>query len=167
MNALIGALVLNLNGNPEATWNLDLQAIANDGMPVANLTSDAARARAKSNAVVSSIRYNHRPALRTRWQAALTLAWKDYSDFSDATAWAFAPSFLYRLGSGVDFLAQYRYSDYGDTLAAALDRQSEHKVWLGLQFALDATFNESVGERKSILNLEHNTLDIGPMGGGH
>lgn len=167
MNALIGALVLNLNGNPESTWNLDLQAIANDGMPVADLGSDAARARAKSNAVVTSIRYGHRPALRTRWQAALALAWKDYSDFGDATAWAVAPSFVYRLGSGVDFLAQYRYSDYGDTLAAALDRQSEHKVWLGLQFALDATFNESVGERKSILNLEHNTFDVGPMGGGH
>ena len=167
MNALLGAVVLNLNGNPESTWNLDLQAIANDGIAVANLSSEAARARAKSTAIVTSIRYGRRPALQTRYQAALTLAWKDYSDFSDATAWSIAPTFVYRLGSGVDFLAQYRYSDYDSTLAAALDRQSEHKVYFGLQFALDTTFNETVGERKSILNLEHNTLDIGPMGGGH
>jgi len=167
MNALIGAVVLNLNSNPESTWNLDLQAIANDGIPVTDLGSDAARARAKSTSIVTSLRYGRRPALQTRYQTALTLAWKDYRDFSDATAWSMAPTFVYRLGSGVDFLAQYRYSDYGSTLAAALDRKSEHKVYLGLQFALDATFNETVGERKSILNLEHNTLDVGPMGGGH
>jgi len=167
MNALIGALVVNLSGNPESTWVLDLQAIMNHGASVTDLASEAARARAKATSVATSIRYGYRPALQTHWQVALTLAWKDYPDFSDATAWAIVPSLAYRLGSGVDFLAQYRYSDYDSTLAAALDRKSEQMVWLGLQFALDATFNETVGERKSILNLEHNMLDIGPMGGGH
>jgi len=167
VTAVIGALVANLSGNPESTWVLDLQAIINNGAPVSDLASDAARARAKATSVATSIRYGYRPALQTHWQAALTLAWKDYHDFSDATAWAIVPSLAYRLGSGVDFVAQYRYSDYDSTLAAALDRKSEQKLWLGLQFALDATFNETVGERKSILNLEHNMLDIGPMGGGH
>ena len=167
VNAVIGALSLNLNENPEATWNLDVQAIVNNGAGVPDLSTHAARARAKSNSVVAALRYGHRPALQTRWQAALNVAWKDYSDFNDASSLVIAPSYVYRLGSGVEFLAQYSYADYDPGLASVLGRENEHKVYLGLQFAFDHTFNETVGERRSILNLEHNTLDIGPMGGGH
>lgn len=167
VTAVIGALSFNLNENPQATWNLDVQSIANAGAVVPNLASRAARARARSRSLVAALRYGHRPALQTRWQAALNLAWKDYGDFGDASSYTVAPSYVHRLGSGVNFLAQYRYTRYDGTLAAALGHAREHQVQLGLQFAFDHTFNESVGERQSILNLEHNTLDIGPMGGGH
>ncbi len=167
MNALIGALVLNLSDNPEATWNLDLQAIANDGASVTSLAPHAARARAQSEAFTAALRYGHRPALQTRWQAALTLGWKDYSDFTDAKATVIAPSYGYRLGSGVEFLAQYVYTKYDGALATGLNLDRKQQVQLGLIFSFDHTFNESVGERKSILNLEHNMFDIGPLGGGH
>jgi Gram-negative porin len=167
LTALIGAVSLNLNENPEATWNFDLQAILNDGADVPNLATQAGRARAKSRAVVAALRYGERPALQTRWQAALNLAWKDYADFGNASSYSVVPSYVYRLGSGIDFLAQYRYTRYDAMLAAAIGHEREHVVQVGLQFAFDHTFNESVGERGSILNLEHNTLDLGPTGGGH
>ncbi len=165
--AVIGALVLNLSDDPEATWNLDLQAIANRGAEVADLGSEAARARAKSRAVVAALRYGHRPALQTRWQAALVAGWKDYPDFDDAASYVLGPTYGYRLGAGVEFLAQYLYFKNDPTLAAVLNRESEQRVQLGLLFAFDHTFNETVGERKSILNLEHNMFDLGPLGGGH
>ncbi|OGI63174.1 MAG: hypothetical protein A2W18_06405 [Candidatus Muproteobacteria bacterium RBG_16_60_9] len=167
INALIGALAYNLNDNPEATWNLDVQAILNDGASVPNLSTLVARARAKSRAVAIALRYGERPALQTRWQAALNFAWKDYSDFSNGSAYTVAPSYLYRLGSGVELVAQYRYTRNDATLAAALGRDQEHEIQFGLSFAFDHTFNESVGERGSILGIEHNTLDIGPREGGH
>lgn len=166
LTALIGAVSLNLNDDPEATWNLDAQAIATDGADVTSLASRVARARAEARSVVAALRYAERPALQTRWQGALTFAWKDYADF-DASSYSVVPSYVYRLGSGVDLLAQYRYTRYQDTLAAAVGLEREHVVHVGLRFAFDNTFNESVGERGSILNLEHNTLDIGPAGGGH
>lgn len=167
MTAVIAAAALNLNENPEATWNLDAQAIANDGVSVPNLASRAARARAKSRSIVAALRYGYRPALQTRWQAALNLAWKDYPDFGDASSYTIMPSYVRRLGSGVNLLAQYSYTHYDAALAAALGHDKQHEIQLGLQFAFDHTFNETVGERRSILNLEHSTLDIGPMGGGH
>ncbi len=166
-HAVIAALALNLSDNPEATWNLDLQGIANAGAPVTGLASEAERARAESTAAVVALRYGHRPALQTRWQAAVTVAWKEYREFPDATAISVVPSYGYRLGSGVELVAQYRYTRYDGALAQALDTETGQQLQLGLTFAFDHTFNETVGERQSILNLEHGMFDIGPMGGGH
>lgn len=159
MSAIIAGAEVNLNSNPERNWSLGLQAIANDGIDsisstdllhgAGNVTS--MRARAKSAAVVASLRYTARPNLLTRWQAALTVAHKDYSDVSDGSQWSVAPSLVYRLGSGVDLLAQAKYTDYGQGLGGGSDRS----VQLGIAFSLDARFNDTVGERDSILNLEH------------
>ncbi|QKT04163.1 porin [Ectothiorhodospiraceae bacterium 2226] len=161
---LLGA-TFNLNNNPEASWNLDLQGIHTRGVDgVATLAEEVDRAQARSNAVVASLRYGHRPWLQTRWQAALTAAWKDYTEFDDATTWAVAPSFAYLLGRGVDLVAQYRYTDRDDGLGGG----SEHRVYAGLVFSLDYTLNKHVGQRDSILMLEHDMVrDVGPRRGGH
>lgn len=167
LHALIGGLVFNLNSDPEASWVLDLQAIYNRGVDAAGLASRTNRARAESRAMAAAIRHARRPALQTRWQAALTVGWKEYPEFNDATAWAVAPSYAYRLGSGIDLLAQYAYRSNDGELASATGADDEHRVFLGLSFAFDTTFNQHVGERGSILQLEHNILDIGPAQGGH
>ncbi|UCH54117.1 MAG: hypothetical protein JSW09_04900, partial [Pseudomonadota bacterium] len=130
-------------------------------------SGEVERARSKSRAVVAALRYGERPALQTRWQAALTVGLKDYSDFDNARSWVVSPSYGYRLGSGVELLAQYAYSKNDDALAAATGVETEQRVELGLSFSFGHTFNESVGERQSILNIEHNMFDLGPMGGGH
>lgn len=167
MNSWIAAAALNLSDNPEATWNLDLQAILNEGTGLRDISGEVERARSKSRAVVAALRYGERPALQTRWQAALTVGLKDYSDFDNARSWVVSPSYGYRLGSGVELLAQYAYSKNDDALAAATGVETEQRVELGLSFSFGHTFNESVGERQSILNIEHNMFDLGPMGGGH
>lgn len=165
--AVIAGLTYNLSDNPEATWVVEGQAIYNDGAEVEGLGEPAQRARAESTAAVAALRYFHRPYLQTRWQAAVTVGWKDYHDFDNASAYTVAPTFVYRLGSGVDFLAQYRYRHNDDGLADFTGVEDEHVVAAGLSFSFDHTFNETVGDRGSILNLEHGTLDIGPIGGGH
>ena len=146
---------------------LDAQCIANQGAAVSSLASRFERSRAKSTAVAAAVRYGHRPYLQTRWLAGVTAGWKRYDDFDDASSFAVAPNWLYRLGSGVDFIAQYVYVKNRGGLATVAGLDAEQEFLLGLSFAFDATFNETVGESRSILNLEHNMQDVGPAGGGH
>jgi hypothetical protein len=165
--AFIGGLTFNVSNNPEKTLVIDLQGIANQGAEVSSLASRFERSRAKSAAVAAAVRYGHRPYLQTRWLAGVTAGWKRCADFDDASSFAVAPNWLYRLGSGVDFIAQYVYRKNRGGLATAAGLDVEQEFLLGLSFAFDATFNETVGESRSILNLEHNMQDIGPAGGGH
>lgn len=165
--AFLAGLSYNLSDDPEASWALDFQGIYNFGAGVANLDSDVARARGEQYSLVGALRYTARPQLQTDWQAAITLAWRDYADFNDASSLALVPSIAWRLGSGIEAVGQYRFLNNGATLGAAENQDSSHTLFLGLSFALDTTFNESVGARGSILSLEHNMLDPGPAGLGH
>lgn len=167
MTSVIGGITYNLNSDPERPWGLDIQAIAGNGSQAVTLSEGYARARAKSRAAAAALRYAHRPNLQTRWQAAVTLGWKDYPDFDDAASIAVAPSYVYRLGSGIDFLAQYVYQKNDQGLAQAVGVETEHRVFAGVSVALLHTFNETVGERGDILNLEHGITDYGPAAGGH
>jgi hypothetical protein len=165
--AVIAGASVNLGDNPERSWVLDAQGIYNLGETVPGLAQSVYRAQAESWSAVAAIRYLHRPMLQTRWQGALTAAYKDYADFDDAAALVVVPSFAYRLGSGVELVAQYRYRDNERQLAQATGIDERHRVWLGLRFGLSGTFNESVGERGSILDLEHGIANPGPAAGRH
>jgi len=159
MGAWIAGIEFNLNMNPVSNWSMGLQAIGNEGTgPInaadINYTNPDAisnQARAKSNSLVASLRYTGRPMLLTRWQAALTAAYKDYSDVNDAKQWSLVPNVVYRLGQGVDLLAQYIHTDYGDGLGGG----SDNTFQVGVSFSLEARFNDNIGERDSIINLEH------------
>lgn len=98
-----------------------------------------------------SLRHTGRPKLLTRYQAGLTLAYKDYADISDGSQWSVVSNAFYRLGQGVDLLAQLKYTEYGDGLGGGNDTV----VQVGMAFSFDAAFNDNIGERDSILNLEH------------
>ena len=167
MAALLGGLSYNLTDNPERAWALDLQGIYNFGISAPDLAGPVTRARAESWSVAAALRFARRPFLQTRWQAALTVALKDHPGFDDAASFAVAPSIAWRLGSGIEALAQYSFVANDDVLGAGLGLDSSHEVFFGLSFAFEATFNESVGQRNSILNLEHDMLDNGPILGGH
>ena len=167
IHSVIAGLSYNLSDDPEASWALDAQGIYTAGTSVPSLGQPMFRARADSYAVVAALRYADRPYLQTRWQAALTVAYKNFTDFDDAGSLAVVPSFAWRMGSGIELVAQYRYIDNGRALALGVGRDTEHAVMAGLTFGFDFTLNESVGQRGSILNLEHDMLDLGPIGGGH
>lgn len=167
MQAAIAGFIYNLNSNPEADWVWETQFIANEGVVVSALDTELARRRAESRSLVTAVRFNKRPYLQTRWQAALTAAWKDFPGFDDVSSYAIAPSFVYRLGSAVDWVTQYVFTHYRGGLAQASGIEQEHALYTGLSFGFAHTFNESVGERESILSIEHDMGTIGPVGGGH
>jgi len=156
MTAAIAGIEFNLNDDPSKNWSMGLQAIVNDGIDnVSSLTTVAEQARAKSTSFVASIRYTGRPHLLTRYQGAITVAYKDYSDFDQASQWSIAPNVVYRIGQGIDLLGQVKYTDYGE----GLGNGSDTVVQLGIAFSLEAMFNDNIGERASILNLEHGYID--------
>ena len=159
MNSVIGGIEFNLNDNPQNNWSMAIQAIVNEGAGTlssadiihSNANATMNRARAESMAIVTSFRHTLRPNLLTRWQTAVSIAYKDYGDVSDAKQWSIAPNVVYRLGQGVDLLGQAVYTDYG----AGLGGGSDTSIQLGIAFSLEATYNDNIGERDSILNLEH------------
>jgi len=159
MNAIIAGIEFNLNMQPAKNWSMGVQAISNDGAgtitsaDIVHTNANAAsnRARAASNSLVASLRYTARPKLLTRWQTALTVAYKDYSDVSSATQWSVTPSLVYTLGQGVDLLAQVIHTSYGSGLGDG----SDNTYQIGISFSLETMFNDSIGERSDILGLEH------------
>jgi hypothetical protein len=157
--ALIAGAEANLTMNPVHNWALAGQAVFNGGVedvPAASLRHDdanvvAARAASESTSLVLALRYTDRPKLLTRYQAGLTLAYKDYAELDQGEQWSAVANAFYRIGQGVDMMSQLKYTDYGDDLGGGHDLA----VQLGMAFSFDAMFNDSIGERDSILNLEH------------
>ena len=147
--ALITGAEANLNIDPRHNWSLAGQAIVNQGVNAA--PSVANPAASESTSLVLSLRFTGRPMLLTRYQAGLTFAYKDYADVTDGSQWSVVSNAFYRVGQGVDLLAQLKYTDYGDGLGGGNDAI----VQLGMAFGFDAMFNDSIGKRDSILNLEH------------
>jgi len=157
--AVIAGAEANLNIDPRHSWSLAGQAILNQGVSgvaaadVLHSASNAvaSRAASESTSLVASLRFTGRPKLLTRYQAGLTFAYKDYADINDGSQWSVVSSAFHRLGQGVDVLAQVSYTDYGDGLGGG----SDTVVQVGMAFSFDAMFNDTIGERDSILNLEH------------
>jgi len=159
MNAYIGGAEFNLNINPQANWSMAVQTILNEGIDsitAAELNDSvnavANQARAKSTAIAAGWRYTSRPNLLTRWQASFSLGYKDYSDVSSASQWSVVPAYINRIGQGIDLLAELIHTQYDDAL---YNGGEDNIIQLGIAFSLDARFNDNIGERSSILNLEH------------
>jgi len=159
MKAVIAGAELNLNLDPRANWSMAVQTIFNegiDGITTGDLNGPvndvANQARAKSTSLVAGWRFTSRPNLLTRWQASLSLGYKDYPDVTSATQWSIVPSFVYRLGQGVDILTELIHTQYGDALYGGGE---DNTVQVGIAFSLDAKFNDNIGERSSILNIEY------------
>lgn len=147
--ALVAGAEANLNIDPRYNWSLAGQAILNQGINDAPVVANLAAS--ESSSVVVSLRHTGRPKLLTRYQAGLTFAYKDYADITDGTQWSVVSNAFYRLGQGMDLLMQLSYTDYGDGLGGGDDAMAQ----IGMAFGFDAMFNDTIGERDSILNLEH------------
>ncbi len=164
---LQAAARFNISGHPERLWHLDTQLMWSTGEDDDSLATPLERARADSVAAVASVRYRHRPYLQQRWQAALTLAAQDYRGFDDATRYAAVPSIAWRLGNGIDAVAQVSHERYQGDLREGLGLEHDTRVQFGISMRFDHTFNKSVGRRDDILFLEHDMLLPGPRFGGH
>lgn len=154
-SALIAGAEWNLNLHPPRNWSVALQAVYNQGIDGASINSHIGRARSKYRALTAALRYTRRPKLLTRWQAALSIGYKDYTDFSSASQYSVAPSFVYRLGHGIDLVTQLVYTRRDDALALATGAEKETVLQAGIVFSFDRVFGDNIGERDSILNIEH------------
>lgn len=149
---VVSGLEFNLNYNPQNNLAFALQVIGVNGSQNNGVfTGYSDMAVQDSISVVSALKYTRRPLLLTRWVASLNLAYKNYTADDNATQWSVAPHLLYRLGQGVDVTTQLMYSRYN----GVKDYDSEFGIHMGLSFALDTSFNNNIGARNSILNLEH------------
>ncbi len=162
MHSITAGAEWNLNRDPSHNWSMAVQGVYNKGFndivfnPAAgDAAQRIAQRRAKSRTAVVSLRYTDRPKLLTRSQYAVSLAYKDYPDRDSASQWSIIPSYVYQLGHATDFVAQYIHTKRDDGLAALTGFDTERKLMVGLVFGFDQTFNDQIGERKSILNLEH------------
>ncbi|MGD8998941.1 MAG: hypothetical protein PVF75_00880 [Granulosicoccaceae bacterium] len=155
--SVIAGAEWNLNNSPLKNWSAGLQYLYNDGIDGVAITDPNGLARAESWAAVGSVRFTRRPKLLTRWQAGLSMAYKDY-DENNASQYSIVPSFAYRLGSGIDLVAQYQYSNLDDALAGVTGYDEEHRIQAGLSFSFDMNFNDTIGERTSILDTEHSYI---------
>ena len=153
ITAVIAGADINLNRDPSKVWSLAVQAIVKDGIDgITQIDNFATQAQAESSSLVAALRYINRPNLLTSWQAGLTFGYKDYSDMTDATQFSIAPSFVYKLGQGIDLLTQVIYTSYDDGLYAGGD---DVMFQVGISFSLESVFNDQIHDRNSILNLEH------------
>ncbi len=155
MNAIIAGAEWNLNLNPPKSWSVALQAIYNEGIDGATIATHIGRARSKYRAVTMALRYTSRPKLLTRSQTAIIFGYKDFSGFSNASQYSIAPSYVYRLGQGIDLVAQYIYTKRDSALAVATGTEREHVLQAGIVFSFSKRFDDNIGERDSILNIEH------------
>jgi len=158
MHAVIAGAEFNLNLNPQSSWSMAVQGIINDGVDnqaglnLSGANAVSQQARADYKAFAASLRYTARPQLLTRWQAGVTVGYKDYDKATNASQWSVAPSLVYRLGQGVDVLAQVVHTDYDSGLYSG---GNDTRLQFGIAFSLETRFNDTIGERNSILNLEH------------
>lgn len=112
--------------------------------------------RADSNAITAAVRYLHSPFGKPSEQLSLTAGYKSYDKVHGAGSYGLALTGVKRLGQGFDAVAQYIYQHRDDTLAAAYGGAHEDSTFqVGFIFNFDATFNRSIGPRRTLLNLQH------------
>jgi hypothetical protein len=155
-NLLYGGIVYNVNADPVDLVDLRVQDIYafSNGLNSFNNVTDTFRAAGNSAAI--SIRYLHSPFGEPGYQVALTAGYKSYSNVSNADTFAVALTGVKRLGSGFDLVAQYTYQHRDAAYAAVYSGvKDEHSVQVGFVFNFNHTFNQHLGPRRSLLNLQH------------
>lgn len=105
-----------------------------------------------SNSVAASFRFLHSPFGRPGYQLALTGGFKNFFDSDNLNSLGFAFSAAKRLGMGFDVIAQYQ------GLRQDNSGQFEHAIELGLVFNFNATINEHISPRRTLLNQKHEYL---------
>ncbi|MFV2061409.1 MAG: hypothetical protein ACC653_12055 [Gammaproteobacteria bacterium] len=153
MQSVVAGIEFNLNINPTSSWSMGVQAISNAGVDSAtDLSTVSSRALSKSTAQIISLRYTRRPQLLTRWQVAIVVASKKYDKVSNAKNTSLLVNYTYRLGQGVNIITQVKQTDYSNDINSGND---ETLIQIGMSFQFDSVFNNTIGKRNSILNLEH------------
>ncbi len=157
--AILGGVV-NLNESIVNRVELGLQNIYSWGSDARSFPSITDSFEADSNSIAASIRFLHTPFGRPAYQISLTTGYKNYSKVSDANSYGFALTGVKRLGHGFDIVTQYQGQWRTSTLAAAQSQSLgyEQRAEIGFAFNFDATFNEHIAPRRTLLNQQHHYI---------
>jgi hypothetical protein len=149
--------VLNLNQSVVHRWDLRAQDIVSVGSGLTAFQNVTDTYQANSNALAASLRYLYSPFGTPGYQLALTGGYKDYFQVPGARSLGLALTGAKRLGQGFDLVAQYQGQWRDTTLAAAQTSglPYEQTVEVGLVYNFDATFNQHLSPRRSLLNQQH------------
>lgn len=155
-NLVYGGIVYNINADPIDRVDLRLQDIytfSNGLKTFANVTDTF---RAANNTVAASLRWLHSPFGVPGYQLSLTAGYKGYDRVADGDTFGLALTGVKRLGSGFDVVLQYQYQHRTTAYAAVYSGvKDEHSVQVGFVFNFNNTFNQHLGPRRSLLNLQH------------
>jgi hypothetical protein len=154
--ALYAGGVFNLK--PSRTNRIDLRLldIYTFGNDVREFRGVADTFRADANQITAAVRYLHSPFGNPGSQLSLTAGYKSYRRVSDANSFGLALTGVKRLGQGFDAVAQALYQRRDPALAAAYGGAREDRaLQIGLVFSFNATFNQNIGPRRTLLNLNH------------
>jgi hypothetical protein len=157
--AILGGTI-NLNESVTDRVELGLQDIYSWGSAANSFSSITDTFEADSNSIAASIRYLRTPFGRPASQISLTAAYKNYSKISDAISQGLVLTGVRRLGHGFDIVAQYLGQWRSARLAAAQTQgfEFEQRAEIGFAFNFDASFNEHLAPRRTLLNQQHHFI---------
>jgi hypothetical protein len=155
-NVVYGGLVYNLNPDPVDRIDLRLQGIVSTGNDLRAFSDVADTFRAASNTAAVSVRWLHSPFGTPGHQLSLTAGYKSYPHVASAQTVAIALTGVKRLGEGFDLVAQYTFQHRSPGYASVFDgTRNEQSVQVGFVFNFTNIFNQHIGPRRSLLNLQH------------
>ena len=155
-NILYGGLVYNIAPDPVDRIDLRLQDIFTFGNNTNAFANVVDTFRAPANTIAASLRWLHSPFGVPGYQVSLTAGYKSYNHISNANTSALALTGVKRLGSGFDLVLQYTYQHRDSAYAAVYSGvRDEQSIQLGFIFNFNHTFNQHLGPRRSLMNLQH------------
>lgn len=155
-NILYGGIVYNIAPDPVDRIDLRLQDIYGFGNTTSSFANVTDTFRAPANTIAASLRWLHSPFGKPGHQISLTAGYKSYTNIRDANTLALALTGVKRLGSGFDLVLQYTYQHRQAAYAAVYSGvRDEHSIQLGFVFNFNHTFNQHLGPRRSLMNLQH------------
>jgi hypothetical protein len=157
LNQIYAGGVLNLNTSVTNRWDLRVQDVAGLGSNLRSFGNVTDSYQADANTLTASLRYLSSPFGRPGYQVALTGARQDYFKVGGAKSYGAALTGVKRLGQGFDFVAQYLGQWRNQTLASVQSSgiRYEQTAEVGFVFSFDATINQHLAPRRSILNQQH------------
>jgi len=155
-NVLYGGVIYNLNPDPVDRVDLRVQEIYSTGNDVNAFAGVTDTFRAAANTTAASVRWLHSPFGKPAYELALTAGHKSYQHVERANTYALALTGVKRLGDGFDVVLQYTYQHRNPAYAAVYSGvHDEQSIQLGFVFNFTNIFNQHLGPRRSLLNLQH------------
>ncbi|MBC7690244.1 MAG: hypothetical protein H7222_00615 [Methylotenera sp.] len=154
---IYGGGVMNLNESVTDRWDIRALDIVSVGSDLRSFSNARDTFEANSNTLSAALRYMHSPFGRAGYQLSLTAGYKNYFRVRSSRSAGFALTYVKRLGEGFDFVAQYQGQYRKASLSAAESGSLafEQTGEVGFSFNWDATFNQHLSPRRTILNQQY------------